>query len=99
MHRETKDSRRESYQPDIDIIRHLDDWKGAAALQANDTVTREQPFLTAVDDALEQRRAHKVDKLISVPGSRALAQPSWRLTTGKAKGSPLSECAARCSSH
>lgn len=32
--------------------------------EANDTLTPEQIFLTAVDDALEQRRAHKVDKLI-----------------------------------
>lgn len=32
--------------------------------EANDQFTPEQLFLTAVDDALEQRRAHKVDKLI-----------------------------------
>lgn len=32
--------------------------------EANDTLTPEQLFLTAVDDALELRRAHKVDKLI-----------------------------------
>ena len=32
--------------------------------EANDEFTPEQLFLTAVDDALEQRRAHKVDKLI-----------------------------------
>lgn len=32
--------------------------------EANDEFTPEQLFLTAVDDALEQRRVHKVDKLI-----------------------------------
>lgn len=32
--------------------------------EANDTFTPEQLFLTAVDDALEQRRINKVDKLI-----------------------------------
>lgn len=32
--------------------------------EANDTLTPEQLFLTAVDDALDARRAHKVDKLI-----------------------------------
>lgn len=32
--------------------------------EANDELTPEQLFLTAVDDALEVRRAHKVDKLI-----------------------------------
>lgn len=32
--------------------------------EANDTLTPEQLFLTAVDDALEQRRINKVDKLI-----------------------------------
>lgn len=32
--------------------------------EANDEFTPEQLFLTAVDDALEQRRAHKVDKLV-----------------------------------
>lgn len=36
--------------------------------EANDTLTPEQLFLTAVDDALEQRRAHKVDKLIRQAG-------------------------------
>lgn len=32
--------------------------------EANDTLTPEQLFLTAVDDALEVRRANKIDKLI-----------------------------------
>lgn len=32
--------------------------------EANDTLTPEQLFLTAVDDALEQRRANKVERLI-----------------------------------
>jgi len=32
--------------------------------EANDTFTPEQLFLTAVDDALEQRRIHKVERLI-----------------------------------
>jgi DNA replication protein DnaC len=32
--------------------------------EANDELTPEQIFLTAVDDALEQRRAHRIDKLI-----------------------------------
>ena len=32
--------------------------------EANDELTPEQLFLTAVDDALEQRRAHKVERLI-----------------------------------
>lgn len=36
--------------------------------EANDTLTPEQLFLTAVDDALEQRRIHKVDKLIRQAG-------------------------------
>ena len=35
---------------------------------ANDQFTPEQLFLTAVDDALEQRRAHKVDKLARQAG-------------------------------
>jgi DNA replication protein DnaC len=32
--------------------------------EANDTLTPEQLFLTAVDDALELRRAHKIERLI-----------------------------------
>lgn len=32
--------------------------------EANDQFTPEQLFLTAVDDALEQRRTHKIEKLI-----------------------------------
>ena len=32
--------------------------------EANDELTPEQIFLTAVDDALHQRRAHRIDKLI-----------------------------------
>lgn len=32
--------------------------------EANDELTPEQLFLTAVDDALDQRRAHRIDKLI-----------------------------------
>lgn len=36
--------------------------------EANDQFTPEQLFLTAVDDALEQRRIHKVDKLIRQAG-------------------------------
>jgi DNA replication protein DnaC len=32
--------------------------------EANDELTPEQIFLTAVDDALEQRRAHRIEKLI-----------------------------------
>ncbi|WP_026551426.1 ATP-binding protein [Arthrobacter sp. H20] len=32
--------------------------------EANDELTPEQVFLTAVDDALDQRRAHRVEKLI-----------------------------------
>lgn len=32
--------------------------------EANDELTPEQIFLTAVDDALDQRRAHRIDKLI-----------------------------------
>ena len=36
--------------------------------EANDPLTPEQLFLTAVDDALELRRAHKVDKLIRQAG-------------------------------
>ena len=32
--------------------------------EANDELTPEQVFLTAVDDALDQRRAHRIDKLI-----------------------------------
>ena len=32
--------------------------------EANDELTPEQIFLTAVDDALQQRRAHRIDKLI-----------------------------------
>lgn len=36
--------------------------------EVNDTLTPEQLFLTAVDDALEQRRAHKVEKLIRQAG-------------------------------
>ena len=32
--------------------------------EANDTLTPEQLFLTAVDNALESRRINKVDKLI-----------------------------------
>lgn len=36
--------------------------------EANDDLTPEQLFLTAVDDALEARRAHKVEKLIRQAG-------------------------------
>ncbi len=36
--------------------------------ETNDELTPEQLFLTAVDDALEQRRAHKVEKLIRQAG-------------------------------
>jgi DNA replication protein DnaC len=36
--------------------------------EANDVLTPEQLFLTAVDDALEQRRANRVDKLIRSAG-------------------------------
>ena len=36
--------------------------------EANDELTPEQLFLTAVDDALEQRRAHKVEKLTRQAG-------------------------------
>ncbi|GAB3767413.1 ATP-binding protein [Microlunatus parietis] len=36
--------------------------------EANDTLTPEQLFLTAVDDALEVRRANKNDKLIKAAG-------------------------------
>ena len=32
--------------------------------EANDELTPEQIFLTAVDDALDQRQAHRIDKLI-----------------------------------
>ena len=32
--------------------------------EANDELTPEQIFLTAVDDALDQRKAHRIDKLI-----------------------------------
>lgn len=32
--------------------------------EANDDLTPEQIFLSAVDDALDQRRAHRIDKLI-----------------------------------
>ncbi|TFD55337.1 hypothetical protein E3T55_01340 [Cryobacterium frigoriphilum] len=36
--------------------------------EANDTLTPEQLFLTAVDDALESRRVSRVDKLIRQAG-------------------------------
>ena len=36
--------------------------------ETNDTLTPEQLFLTAVDDALEQRRAHKIEKLVRQAG-------------------------------
>lgn len=36
--------------------------------EANDELTPEQLFLTAVDDALEARRAHKIDRLIRAAG-------------------------------
>ena len=39
-------------------------FEGLLADEANDDLTPEQLFLTAVDDALEQRRANRVDKLI-----------------------------------
>ena len=39
-------------------------FEGLLADEANDILTPEQLFLTAVDDALEQRRANRVDKLI-----------------------------------
>ena len=34
--------------------------------EANDELTPEQVFLTAVDDALDQRRAHRVEKLMAI---------------------------------
>ena len=36
--------------------------------EANDTLTPEQVFLTAVDDTLDQRRANRIDKLIRQAG-------------------------------
>lgn len=36
--------------------------------EANDDLTPEQLFLTAVDDALQARRTHKIDKLIRAAG-------------------------------
>jgi DNA replication protein DnaC len=37
---------------------------GLISDEANDELTPEQIFLTAVDDALDQRQAHRIDKLI-----------------------------------
>lgn len=50
--------------------------------EGNDTLTPEQLFLTAVDDALESRRVHKVDKLIRqaafpIPGA-TVAEVDYR---------------------
>ena len=50
--------------------------------EANDTLTPEQLFLTAVDDALESRRINKVDKLIRqaafpIPGA-TVAEVDYR---------------------
>ena len=50
--------------------------------EANDTFTPEQLFLTAVDDALEQRRIHKVERLIRqaelpIPGA-AIGELDYR---------------------
>ncbi len=50
--------------------------------EANDTLTPEQLFLTAVDDALEQRRINKVDRLIRgakfpIPGA-SIAEIDYR---------------------
>jgi DNA replication protein DnaC len=59
---------------DYDKFRALRVTRVAARLEqligdeANDELTPEQLFLTAVDDALEDRRAHKVDKLIRAAG-------------------------------
>ena len=48
--------------------------------EANDELTPEQLFLTAVDDALDQRRAHRIDKLIRAarfPIPHASIEPAW----------------------
>ena len=59
---------------DYDKFRALRVTRVAARLEqligdeANDELTPEQLFLTVVDDVLEDRRAHKVDKLIRAAG-------------------------------
>ncbi|MEB0015260.1 hypothetical protein QN416_27105, partial [Glaciimonas sp. Cout2] len=50
--------------------------------EANDTLTPEQLFLTAVDDALESRRVNKVERLIRqaqlpIPGA-TIAEVDYR---------------------
>ena len=60
----------------------------------NDTLTPEQLFLTAVDDALETRRANRIDKLIRQAGFRSRPPPSPRSTTEKAEASTRPGCAA-----
>lgn len=63
--------------------------------EANDILTPEQLFLTAVDDALEQRRAHKVEKLIrQARSSRSRMRRLRRSTTGRGAASPRSGCDA-----
>lgn len=50
--------------------------------ETNDTLTPEQLFLTAVDDALQVRRANKIDKLIKAAGfpipSASVAEIDYR---------------------
>lgn len=65
--------------------------------ESNDTLTPEQLFLTAVNDALEGWRLNKVDKLIRqagfpIPDPRSLARRSLRSATGTGTASPSCEC-------
>lgn len=56
--------------------------------EANDDLTPEQLFLTAVDDTLEQRRLNKIDRLIRQAGFPIRTPRSRRSITGKGAGSP-----------
>lgn len=49
--------------------------------EANDDLTPEQLFLIAVDDALEARRVHKIEKLIGQAGFPIPEATSPRWTT------------------
>lgn len=62
--------------------------------EANDTLTPEKLFLTAVDDALKVRRANKIEKLIQAAGFPILDAPSPRSTTAKDAESTRCGCGA-----
>lgn len=63
--------------------------------EANDELTPGQIFLTAVDDALAQRQAHRIEELIRAAKFPIRRPRSPRSTTRKDVGSPGADEALR----